>query len=120
MRGVGERIETIFLEPGPFEESFRARVEGLGELERCEIKVAGGREMSLLAVRDDESGGLVVRATFEELCHANRGSSDFIALCRQAKMLYVTGLRKFGRDELDFVRRFITLVDLAYENGVRI
>ena len=34
-------------------------------------------------------------------------------------MLYVSGLRKFGRDELDFVRRFITLVDLAYEAGVR-
>jgi protein AFG1 len=98
----------------------RGRLEGLGGLERREIAVAGGRTLDVLAVRDEEADGLLVRATFAELCHANRGSSDFIALCRSAKSIYVSGLRKFGTDELDIVRRFITLVDLAYEAGVRI
>lgn len=125
MRGVGggdagERVETFFLDGGLFEGSLRARVERVGELERTEIAVAGGRTLSVLAARDDEVGGLLVRATFAELCHANRGSSDFIALCRSAKVIYVTGVRRFGGDELDIVRRFITLVDLAYEAGVRL
>jgi protein AFG1 len=118
--GDGGRIETFFLEGGRFEGSLNARLEGLGGLERTEIAVAGGRTLSVLAVRDDEVDGLLVRATFAELCHTNRGSSDFIALCRSAKSIHVSGLRKFGTDELDIVRRFITLVDLAYEAGVRI
>lgn len=122
MKGArgGERIGTFFLDGGTFEGSLEAKVQRLGGLERCEIAVAGGRELSVMAVRDEEVGSLLVRATFAELCQANRGSSDFIALCRSAKEIYVTGLRRFGRDELDIVRRFITLVDLAYEAGARI
>jgi protein AFG1 len=118
--GGGGRIETFFLDGNLFEESLKAKLEGLGGLERREIAVAGGRTLSVLAVREDEVDGLLVKATFAELCHTNRGSSDFIALCRSAKLIYVSGLRKFGTDELDIVRRFITLVDLAYEAGVRI
>ena len=118
--GSGERVETVFLEQEAFEGSLRARVEGSGELERREIAVAGGRSMEVLAARDEQAGGLVVRATFDELCRANRGSADYISLCRGAKVIYVSGLRRFERDELDVVRRFITLVDLAYEAGVRI
>jgi protein AFG1 len=119
--GAGERIETFFLDRMGFEGSLEERLgRAEGGLERCEIAVAGGRSLSVMAVRDDEVDGLLVSATFAELCHANRGSSDFIALCRSAKVIYVSGLRKFERDELDIVRRFITLVDLAYEAGVRI
>lgn len=121
LKGGGrERVETVFLEEEGFEGSLRARLDGTGGLERCEIAVAGGRSMEVLAVRDEEAGGLIVRATFDELCRANRGSADYISLCRGAKVIYVSGLRKFERDELDVVRRFITLVDLAYEAGVRI
>ena len=121
MRGSvgGERVETFFLDAAGFQGSLGARVDRTGALERCGIEVAGGRVLEVLANRDDEVGGLLVSATFAELCHANRGSSDFIALCRSAKVLYVSGLRRFERDELDIVRRFITLVDLAYEAGVR-
>ena len=121
LKGVdGERIETIFLDAEAFEGSLRARVERVGNLERHEVAVAGGRSMEVLAVRDEEAGGFLVRATFDELCRANRGSADYISLCRDAKVIYVSGLRKFERDELDVVRRFITLVDLAYEAGVRL
>ncbi|GAB7328025.1 hypothetical protein MBLNU13_g00076t3 [Cladosporium sp. NU13] len=118
--GGGERVETVFLEEEGFERSLRARVEGIGELKRHEVAVAGGRSLEVLAVRDGEAGGSLVRATFDELCRANRGSADYISLCRGAKVIYLSGLRRFERDELDVVRRFITLVDLAYEAGVRI
>ena len=119
--GSEERMETVFLEEGAFEGSLGDRVGRIGEeMKRHNIDVAGGRSMSVLAVRDEEAGGLLVKATFDELCRANRGSADYISLCRGAKAIYVSGLRRFERDELDVVRRFITLVDLAYEAGVRI
>lgn len=118
--GGGERVETVFLDGEGFEWSLGAMLEGTGGLERHEVAVAGARSMEVLAARDEKAGGLIVRATFDELCRANRGSADYISLCRGAKAIYVSGLRKFERDELDVVRRFITLVDLAYEAGVRI
>ena len=121
LKGVdGERIETIFLDAEAFEGSLRARVERVGNLERHEVAVAGGRSMEVLAVRDEEAGGFLVRATFDELCRANRGSADYISLCRDAKVIYVSGLRKFERDELDVVRRFITLVDALYDQRVKL
>jgi protein AFG1 len=62
----------------------------------------------------------VVSSTFEDLCQNFLGSADYHALCKAAITLYLTGLRRFKSDELDFVRRFITLVDLAYEAKTRI
>ncbi|KAH6724301.1 hypothetical protein BKA61DRAFT_465686 [Leptodontidium sp. MPI-SDFR-AT-0119] len=68
-----------------------------------------------MAAESRDSKALIVSSAFEELCQNYLGSADYYALCRSASVIYLTGLRKFASDELDFVRRFITLVDLAYE-----
>ncbi|KAF2418402.1 hypothetical protein EJ08DRAFT_599528 [Tothia fuscella] len=62
----------------------------------------------------------VVHATFQALCKANLGSQDYYALCSKANMVYLSDIPHFKFDELDFVRRFITLIDLAYESKTRI
>jgi peroxisome-assembly ATPase len=61
-----------------------------------------------------------VKSTFKELCEENLGSSDYHALCKTASIVYLSSVRRFKSDELDFVRRFITLIDLAYEARTRI
>lgn len=114
-----DRIEVLFLGRGRFEESLRSRISG-EELKPLEIKVQGNRAFSVAAARPSSSSGLVVSSTFEEMCHSYRGSADYVALCRQSKDIYISKLRKFAKDDLDVVRRFITLVDLAYEAKVRI
>jgi protein AFG1 len=65
-------------------------------------------------------GKAVVKGTFKDLCQQNLGTADYHALCRVASTIYLTGLRRFKADELDFIRRFITLVDLSYESKTRL
>ncbi|KAF9739183.1 hypothetical protein PMIN02_001346 [Paraphaeosphaeria minitans] len=114
-----DRIDVLFLDPSKFKESLHKQLSGQ-ELERLEIAVHGNRALSVSAIRPNGESGLVVSSTFEEMCHSYRGSADYVALCRQSKDIYISKLRKFAKDDLDVVRRFITLVDLAYESKVRI
>ncbi|KAK5128161.1 hypothetical protein LTR08_004087 [Meristemomyces frigidus] len=64
----------------------------------------------------------VVNGTFEELCERNLGSADYHALCDTASSLYISGIRQFRRNqtELDYVRRLVTLIDVAYERKTKV
>ncbi|KAK7186049.1 AFG1-like ATPase [Paraphaeosphaeria sporulosa] len=114
-----DRIEVLFLDHSRFEESLHSQLSGQA-LQHFEIAVHGNRGFSVSAARPNDKTGLVVSSTFIEMCHSYRGSADYVALCRQSKAIYISKLRRFAKDDLDVVRRFITLVDLAYEAKVRI
>ena len=66
------------------------------------------------------SGKQVVYSTFDDLCHRNLGAADYHALCAAATSIFISGLSQFQSTDLDYVRRLITLVDLAYESKTRI
>lgn len=63
---------------------------------------------------------LIVSSTFGQLCEAFVGATDYHALCNAASTIYISGLRKFRSDELDVIRRLITLIDVAYEARTRV
>lgn len=113
------RVDVFFTEPSKFEESLHESI-GAARMERVIIPVMMSRELSVEAARTKTQGKLSVRGTFEDLCQAYLGSADYHALCKAADTVYLSGLRKFKADELDFVRRFITLIDLAYEAKTRV
>jgi protein AFG1 len=116
--GTG-RLRTFFTEKDKFQRSLK---EAVGDLEMKEtvIPVMMNRKLKVLAAVPEKSRKLVVSSTFEDLCQNFLGSADYYALCKAASTVYLTGLRQFKADDLDFVRRFITLVDLAYEAKTRI
>lgn len=85
------------------------------------LPVMMGRHLRVRAAGTDQTGGrLVVHASFAELCEASRGAADYHALCGAASTLFLDGLRPLARTELDFARRLITLVDVAYEARTRV
>jgi peroxisome-assembly ATPase len=84
------------------------------------IPVMMNRELHVHVSSRNEGTKSIVKSTFRELCEANLGSADYHALCKAASIVYISGLRQFKADEFDFVRRFITLVGLAYESRTRI
>jgi protein AFG1 len=88
-------------------------------LKPLDIPVMMSRTLHIEGTKS-ERGDLIVNGTFTSLCEANLGSMDYYALCKAAKIIYISGLRRFRADELDFVRRFITLIDLAYESKTRV
>lgn len=113
------RDTVFFSDADEFETSLRVATKD-APVEPMEISVMMNRVLSVRAARVGQAGSLIVHATFEHLCQANRGTSDYHALCKAASIIYLSGLRKFRADELDFVRRFITLIDLAYESRTRV
>ena len=77
-------------------------------------------EVQAYTDRSDNRGKIVVEGSFEEFCQRNLGAADYHALCARTSSVYISGLTQFRATELDYLRRFITLIDLAYESRTRI
>jgi protein AFG1 len=114
-----ERETVFFTDAQEFEESLLRTTNG-ATLKPVTIAVMMNRQLQVQAYRPDQAIKSVVKSPFKELCEANLGSSDYHALCRTARIVYLSGVRRFKSDEFDFVRRFTTLIDLAYEARTRI
>ncbi|KAJ5051457.1 uncharacterized protein L3040_001234 [Drepanopeziza brunnea f. sp. 'multigermtubi'] len=120
----GRREAVFFTDHKDFERSLDEATGGV-RLEEKVIPVLMSRQLRVMAAEESAEGrggrgGLVVRSRFEDLCENFLGSPDYYALCKASSVIYLSGLRQFRADELDFVRRFITLVDLAYEAKTRV
>ncbi|KAM3423921.1 hypothetical protein BST61_g1315 [Cercospora zeina] len=136
--GMGRRRETFFVDERAFEGSLREAVEGR-TLQRRGIPVYGSRKLEVEGVvvamtegeRKNENDSAVtttdasrefglVTGSFHQFCERPLSSADYHALCSSTSTLYISGLRQFQSIEKDFVRRFITLIDIAYEKGTRV
>ena len=67
-----------------------------------------------------EAANGVVRASFEELCGAALGASDFLALATHAHTLVLDGIPRLTPENRDRARRFVVLVDALYEHRCRL
>jgi peroxisome-assembly ATPase len=114
-----ERETVFFTDAQEFEESLLRATNG-ATLKPLAVSVIMNRQFQVQAYRSNKGIKSVVKSTFKELCEANLGPSDYYALCKTASIVYLSGVRRFKPDEFDFVRRFITLIDLAYEARTRI
>ena len=113
------RVTVFFEDQHDFEDSLRIATNAAPP-NPMTIQVMMNRVLKVQSYDHESAGKVVVKATFKDLCEGNLGSADYHALCKAASTIYLSGLYQFKDDELDFVRRFITLVDLAYESKTRI
>jgi cell division protein ZapE len=60
----------------------------------------------------------VARFTFEQLCGAALGASDYLELATLYHTLILSGIPLLSPDNKDKARRFVTLVDALYEHKV--
>ncbi|KAK5102657.1 hypothetical protein LTS08_003457 [Lithohypha guttulata] len=114
-----QRHDIFFTDATEFQRSL-SKVTDDAFVKSIEIPVVMGRKMKVNATEVNDNAKPMVSATFSSLCEAFLGASDYHALCNFASTIYLSGLRKFRSHELDIVRRFITLVDIAYESRTRI
>lgn len=115
----GERVQTFFTDRPAFQASLERVCQGAEPTLRT-LRVMMGRHLQVRAAGSDETGGLIVHASFEELCEASLGAADYHALCYASSAIFLDGLRPLARNELDYARRLITLIDLAYESRTRV
>ncbi|KAK6944303.1 ATPase, AFG1-like [Dillenia turbinata] len=57
---------------------------------------------------------------FEELCDRPLGAADYLALCKNFHTLALEGVPIFGLHNRTAAYRFVTLVDVMYENKARL
>lgn len=116
-RASGDQQQTFFTDA----DSFRLRMEKAqaGEVPTMHtIPVMMSRKLSLTATpAPEDASSLLVYSSFSDLCARNVGAADYLALCRTSKIIFLDGLRRFRARDLDYARRFITLIDTAYEFG---
>ncbi|RKO88606.1 AFG1-like ATPase-domain-containing protein [Blyttiomyces helicus] len=95
--------------------SFETLCEGIRP-RLLELPVKGsGRTLSIWGVQLPDHRGLVVRASLADLCGSARGAADYLALCNAASFVLITDGTPLAPDNFDTAKRFITLVDVAYE-----
>ncbi|MDP6346656.1 MAG: cell division protein ZapE [Alphaproteobacteria bacterium] len=83
-----------------------------GEADRIQLK---GR---ILEVPEQAKG--TARFDFAELCERPLGSLDYLALAARFHTLILAGIPRLGAERRNEARRFATLIDVLYDNGVKL
>ncbi len=76
-----------------------------------------GRSISIRRAAKNSS---IAWFTFKELCDKPLGSADYIRIGKRFHTVFLEGIPELTLQERDQVRRFITLIDALYDNGVRL
>ncbi len=83
-----------------------------GEPAILEVK---GRE---LAVPEQARG--VARFHFDDLCARPLGAHDYLTLARSYRTILLAGIPELGPERRNEARRFITLIDILYDNSINL
>lgn len=73
-----------------------------------------GRDIRLMA-----AGG-VARAEFAQLCEQPHGAEDYLAIARRYRALFIDHVPKMAYDRRNELKRFMTLIDVLYDNGTHL
>lgn len=68
----------------------------------------------------NKAAGEVGFTSFDNLCKKAHGTSDYITIAAKYKILIVTDIPKMNKDHRNEARRFINLIDILYENKVKL
>jgi len=60
----------------------------------------------------------IVKMNFKSLCDVNLGAEDYIELTKSLKFLLIEGLPIFRDENINQQQRFITLIDVMYEQRI--
>lgn len=58
--------------------------------------------------------------SFKRLCANPLGASDYLAIARRYHTVFVVGIPVMGPEKRNEAKRFVTLIDAFYENGVKL
>ncbi len=60
------------------------------------------------------------RFSFAELCHANMGPADYLAIAKRLDTVILTDIPALAAEQRNEAKRFITLIDALYEHRVKL
>ncbi len=74
-----------------------------------------GREITV-----EDCASCCARFTFAQLCERPHGAEDYLEIIRRWNCLFLEGIPKLGYDRRNEAKRLITLIDVLYDNHVRL
>jgi cell division protein ZapE len=83
--------------------------------ERPDPILVNGRKLNLPLAADG-----VALSGFKELCGATFGPADYLAIADHYHTLIICGIPRLGPEFRNEAKRFVTLIDALYENGVKL
>lgn len=57
---------------------------------------------------------------FDDLCAQPHGAEDYLELARLFRNIFIVGIPKMGKEMRNEAKRFVTLIDILYEQGVKL
>jgi len=85
-------------------------------------KVGEGAELAVkgrkLAVPQQAKG--VARFTFADLCATALGAHDYLTVAQNFHTIILSGIPALGPEKRNEARRFVILIDVLYDNGVKL
>ena len=90
------------------------KLSGRAKGKPCTLNVRG-RELSV-----SEAAMGAARFTFAELCEEPLGAADYLAIAHAFHTVFIDSIPVMERHQRDAARRFNTLIDALYDNGVRL
>ena len=62
----------------------------------------------------------IVRLQFKDLCEKNLGVEDYLNIANICNHMFIEGIPKFNNDNSNQQLRFITLIDILYDKGIKL
>jgi cell division protein ZapE len=83
-----------------------------------------GEREAVLTVNDRKlhlarTAGPILRASFNDLCVANNGPADYLALAERFTTVFIVDVPVLSPDKRNEARRFVSLIDALYEAKTR-
>jgi cell division protein ZapE len=86
-----------------------------GAVEKSQTLYPQAREFIIARVAND-----VPRFTFDELCNQPLGSADYLEIAYHFHTVLIDDIPQMSGDQRNEAKRFVTLIDAFYENGVKL
>ncbi len=90
-------------------------VDDAARVPSAEIDLGGGRRLFV----PKASKGVAV-FSFKRLCANPHGAREYLAIAHRFHTVIIVAIPKMGPERRDWAVRFMTLVDVFYENGVKL
>jgi cell division protein ZapE len=100
-----------------FDLRFR-ELAGYDPIETHEIHVGGGENARTWVIPFASKGG--ARLDLSVILTQPLGAADFIALADRYRVLFLDNLTVFSTDERDRAKRFMVMIDVLYDKGVKL
>jgi len=77
-----------------------------------------GRKIDIKKAAPTPEGDKIGLSTFDDLCRATLGASDYLKIAKTYSTLFLDGIPALGPEDRNEAKRFTNLIDALYENKV--